>query len=100
MMPTTVTSQDEAEDSQHSSAMTTSPGRYRGRSRQRSRTRLRDRPRGRMPGALSDVTHSNEMRGRGSWAWTGSWTGAPDNSGAANAVGAIVCAIGAASAHG
>ena len=29
MMPTTVTSQDEAEDSQHSSAMTTSPGKYR-----------------------------------------------------------------------
>jgi hypothetical protein len=31
MMPTTVTSQDEAENSQHSSAMTTSPGRYRGK---------------------------------------------------------------------
>jgi hypothetical protein len=65
MMPTTVTSQDEAEDSQHSSAMTTSPGKYRGKSRQRSRARLRDRPRRRTPGALSDVTHSNKMTGHG-----------------------------------
>jgi hypothetical protein len=33
-------------------------------------------------------------------AWTGSWTGAPDNPSAANAVSAIIRVIGAASAHG
>jgi hypothetical protein len=32
--------------------------------------------------------------------WTGSWTGAPDNPGAARAISAITRAISAASAHG
>jgi hypothetical protein len=33
-------------------------------------------------------------------AWTGSWTGAPDNPSAANAASAMTCGIGAASAQG
>ena len=33
-------------------------------------------------------------------AWNGSWNGALDNPGAASAVNAMTCAVGAASAHG
>ena len=36
----------------------------------------------------------------GALPWTGSWTGATDDSSAASAAGAITRAIGAASAHG
>jgi hypothetical protein len=41
---------------------------------------------------------SQATRGRSLWAWTGSWTGSPDNPSAENAISAMTLAIGAASA--
>jgi hypothetical protein len=99
MMLTTVTSQDEAEDSQHSSAMTTQPRQISGKVQATKQNPATLPAAPTHAGRFGDVTHSNRMTGVGPRAWTGSWTGAPDNPSAANAVGAIVRAIGAASAR-
>ena len=47
------------------------------------------------------VTHSSRMTGaEGPRAWTGSWTGAPDNSSVVSAAGAMIRVIYAASTLG